>query len=357
MTTVDERGAGTGPAPRVVLTSQGALRLTSDPGGPPERLAEVRRLTRPFEIVWETSGDPARLRDALRDADFLVTENEMAITGEILAEATRLRLIQVAGERCVAIDRAAAGALGVPIATLPLPTSASVAEHTLALMLALARCLLPSDRAVRSGTPASVFAPIEVRPGRATYNWPGIAGHRPLAGASLGILGLGDIGTAVARRAAALGMDVHYWQRRRLGADEEASLAVRWASFDEILAGSDWLSLHLRFTEATRHMIGSAEFARMRPGAHLINTARGPIVEETALVEALRRGRLAGAGLDVYWTEPPPADHPLLELDNVILTPHCAAGDIGFALREVELLFGELRRVWQGHPPSHPIGT
>ncbi|HEX7076475.1 MAG TPA: 2-hydroxyacid dehydrogenase [Hyphomicrobiaceae bacterium] len=329
--------------------------MLTDSLRPAEQRERALRLTEPLRVHWETSGDATRLSDALRDADFLVTENEIPITREILAGAERLRLIQINGHRCLSVDLEAARALGVAVGTLPLVTSQSVAEHTLALIFALARRILPSDRVVRAGSPASAHEPVTVVPGRSFYNWPGLGGQRLLGGTTLSILGLGDIGVGVAMRAKALGMEVCYWQRYRISAAEEAALGLRYVDFEEAFAVADWLSVHVRFTDETVGLIGEKELALLRPTAFLINTARGPIVDENALVTALRDGRLAGASLDVYWVEPPPANHALHELENVVLTPHCAAGDFETALLEVKAVFDELRDVWQGHPPSYPV--
>jgi D-3-phosphoglycerate dehydrogenase len=125
--------------------------------------------------------------------------------------------------------------------------------------------------------------------------------------------------------------------------------------FDDALRQADWLSVHVRFTEATRGLLGARELALLPPTAFVINTARGPVIDEMALIDALRSRRLAGAGLDVYWIEPPPADHPLHNLDAVVLSPHCAGGDVESAFLEITRLFDELRRVWAGHPPTNPV--
>ncbi|MGH7266488.1 MAG: 2-hydroxyacid dehydrogenase [Candidatus Rokuibacteriota bacterium] len=350
-----QAGGAEAPRPRLVITSQGTLRMLTDTAQPVACIARAMALTEPFEVVWETSGDPARLAERLYDADLLVTENEVPISAEMLGRAPRLRLVQINGHRCTAVDLAAARSRGIVVATVPLVTSEGVAEHTLALMLALARRILPGDRAVRAAVPSPGRTPVRVVPGRAAYNWVDMTGIRLLSGARLTILGLGEIGTGVALRARALGMRVGYWQRHRLAPVEEERLGVRYLSFEEGLRQADWLSVHVRFTEETRGLLGAHELALLPPTACVINTARGPIIDEAALVEALQRGRLAGAGLDVYWIEPPPSDHPLHTLDNVVLSPHCAGGDVETAFLEVTRLFDELRRVWAGQAPTNPV--
>lgn len=337
--------------PKVVITSQGATRNASRPTHPPDRAAQVAALLSPFDLVWEMSGDPARLARALADADFLITENEIPITRDVLAQARRLRLIQIAGRRCVAVDLAAAREAGVPVAIAPMRTSHGVAEHTVALMFALAKQLLRGDRAVRRGKIPEGQQPTPVVPGRASYNWLGFEGLRLLNGATLSILGLGDIGLTVAELARGLGMRVCYWQRHRLPVAEEDRLGVTYATLDDALRQADWLSVHVLFTEATTGLIGRRELALLRPSAFLINTARGPIVDEAALLDALQSGRIAGAGLDVYWLEPSPPDHPLYALDNVVLTAHYAGGGWEATLGEVANLFGRLKHVWEGGQP------
>jgi D-3-phosphoglycerate dehydrogenase len=337
--------------PKVVITSQGATRNLLRPEHPPERRARAAALLAPFELVWETSGDPARLAAALADADFLITENEMPITRELIAAAPRLRLIQIGGRRCVAVDVAAARERGIPVAVCPLRGTLAVAEHTIALMLALAKQLLPGDRAVRRGAIPPGMQPTPVLPGKASYNWLQFSGLGMLDGATLSILGAGDIGLTVAELARALGMRVLYWSRRRLPPAEEERFGMTWVAFDDAFRQGDYVSVHVLFTAATTGLIGARELALMRPTAFLINTARAPIVDEQALIAALRERRIAGAGLDTYWEEPAPPNHPLYALDNVVLTPHYAGGDFEIQMGEVGELFGRLKRVWEGQPP------
>lgn len=341
--------------PKVVITSQGATRNLLRPDHSPERRARAAALLAPFELVWETSGDPARLAAALADADFLITENEVPITRALLAAAPRLRLVQVAGRRCVAVDLAAARELGIPVAVCPLRGTLAVAEHTIALMLALAKHIVQGDRAIRRGEIPPGKQPTPVVPGRASYNWLDFTNIGMLDGATLCILGPGDIGLTVAERARALGMRVCYWGRRRLPAAEEERLGMTYVEFDEAFRQADWLSVHLLFTAATRGLIGARELALMRPTAYLINTARAPIVDEAALIAALRERRIAGAGFDTFWEEPCPPNHPLYALDNVVLTPHFAGGDFEIQIAEVADLYGRLWRVWEGQPPRDVV--
>jgi len=185
----------------------------------------------------------------------------------------------------------------------------SVAEHTWALMMSLARRVVESDEAVRRG---------------AYKGWePGIFLGNNLIGKTLGVIGLGRIGTMVARRAAGFKMQVLY-NKREPDPEVEKELGIKFASLDDLLAQSDFISLHVPLTEETRHMINKDTLAKMKEGAYFINTARGPIVHEQALVDALRDGPLGGAGLDVFENEPN-INPELIGMENVILTPHTAS--------------------------------
>jgi D-3-phosphoglycerate dehydrogenase len=204
------------------------------------------------------------------------------------------------------IDLAAAGHLGIRVRTYGGYGDQSVAEHALALMLAAGRGIARMDREIRAGR----FAPVS---------------GLEFAGKSLGVVGTGGIGKVMVRLGAALGMRVLAWNRSGVPDD----LPAEAAELDHLLARSDVVSVHLSLNEGTRGLIDRTRLGLLKPGAILINTARGAIVDEAALVEALQDGRIAHAGLDVFTTEPLPPDHPLARLDNVTLTAHAA-----FATRE-----------------------
>jgi D-3-phosphoglycerate dehydrogenase len=177
-----------------------------------------------------------------------------------------------------------------------------VSDHTIALILALTRGVVAADRAVRAGH----------------WDLAAVREVRRTSALRLGLVGVGRIGAAVARKAAALGFEVVAYD------EQQIPDGIGQVGFDDLLATSDVISLHLPLTERTRHIIGTAEFARMRPGTFLVNTARGAVVDGSALIEALRSGDLGGAGLDVVESEPLAADSPLREFPNVVLTPHVA---------------------------------
>jgi phosphoglycerate dehydrogenase-like enzyme len=212
-------------------------------------------------------------------------------------------MVSVLGTATNAIDRVAAGERQIVVRTTPAVSDIAVAEHTLALMLALGRQLPAVDRGTRSGT------------------WPTPVATE-LYGKTLGIVGLGSIGRRVAVLARAFGMNVNAWSRS-LTADKAGDL-VRSVSLEELLRGSDVISVHVRLSPETRGLLSREKLALLPKHAHLINTARAEILDEEALREMLATGRLGGAALDVFSREPLPSDDPWTKLDNVILTSHRA---------------------------------
>ncbi|HXA97592.1 MAG TPA: NAD(P)-dependent oxidoreductase, partial [Candidatus Dormibacteraeota bacterium] len=172
---------------------------------------------------------------------------------------------------------------------------------------------------------------------------------------TLGILGLGNIGKKVARRAAAFDMTVQYYDIARLSEAEEDALGVRFVLLPELLRTSDVVSLHVPLDDSTRHMLGAREFAQMKPGAILVNTCRGPVVDEGALYQALKGGQVAAAGLDVLVDEPPAKDHPLFSLPNVTLTPHSAGPTWENWTARFRNGFDNIQRVAAGRAPKWVI--
>jgi D-3-phosphoglycerate dehydrogenase len=217
----------------------------------------------------------------------------------VLERCTTLRHIVFLGTGAASyIDVVAATRCGITVHTIKGYGDTSVAEHTIALMMGCARGVARMDRAIRTG------------------NWETLEG-RQLAGRTLGLIGLGGIGRAVARIAAGIGLSVIAWNRSPL-----ADAPVELVALDALLARADIVSLHLGLNDETRGFLDAARLAQLKPGCILINTARGALVDETALLRALADGRIAHAGLDVFETEPLARDHPLTRLDNVTLTAH-----------------------------------
>lgn len=278
-------------------------------------------------VGWQVRvvAEPADLESALADAEGLVVRSRTRVTAELLEAAPRLRVIGRAGSGLDGIDLGAARRRGIAVVSAGSGAADAVAELTVGLMLALARDLPAALAQAQAG------------------DWSKRTGSS-LGGKRLGILGLGRIGSRVATLGAALGMrvaglarehelddrpaaaDVHPTWAAHLGAAAaEPGLARAYADLDALLAATDVLSLHLPLNDQTHGLIGARELALLPPGAWLINTARGGLVDEAALLAALDSGHLAGAALDVLEHEPPAPDHPLLRHPRALVTPHLGA--------------------------------
>ena len=268
-------------------------------------------LSFPGEWLSHDATPAAQVAARLGDAE-VVLVNKVPLTAQVLAGAPRLRLVVVMATGTDNVDLAAASARGVAVCNVRGYATASVAQHTMLLLLALARSLLPAERSARDGSWSR-------SPFFCVLGHPAVE----LGGRRLGIVGYGELGREVARLARAFGMEVALaaLPGRRYTAAEYPRMPLA-----ELLPWADALSLHCPLSATTRGLIGAAELARMRPHALLINTARGGIVDEGALLEALRAGRLGGAALDTLACEPPPAASALLDagLPNLIVTPHVA---------------------------------
>jgi glycerate dehydrogenase len=266
----------------------------------------VSRLSADWQEHARTTRDDVLSHAA--GADVVVT-NKVRLPAAALENLPGLKLIAVAATGVDHVDLDAATRLGIGVCNVRDYATHSVPEHVFAVLLALRRNLLAYAAAAKNGdwSRAEAFC---------LHCWP----IEDLAGSILGIVGGGALGRSVAMLGAAFGMRVLLAEQRG------ASLRPGRAAFEQVVSEADVLSLHVPLTPATRHLVGAAELARMKPSAILINSARGGVVDEAALVEALRAGHLAGAAVDVLTTEPPPADHPLLSanLPNLLVTPHIA---------------------------------
>ena len=272
--------------------------------------AAIQRLRERHEVLADPDlfADRPRLLASLADAEALLVRNQTRVDTELLDAAPNLRVVGRVGVGLELIDVAAAEARDVVVSWAPGTNATSVAEYVIGAIIALARRFEPAtSHIVGGGWQRQAFM------------------GREVAGATLGIVGLGDIGARVARRARALGM-------RLVATDplvHESSRAVQEnevevVAMDELLARVDALTLHVPLLATTRDLIDAAALAALRQGALLVNTARGELVDETALADALRSGRLGGAALDVRRREPPPSPDPLAGCPNLILTPHVA---------------------------------
>jgi len=300
------------------------------PGAPWERVREVAELR-----VWEGEREAPRevlLGEAARCEGLIVTLVDR-VDAELLGAAPRLRVISTCSVGVDHIDLAAAAGRGIPVGHTPGVLTEATADLAFALLLAAARRIPEADRFVRDG--------------RWTQPWePRLLLGKELAGAMLGIAGLGAIGAAVAKRAQGFGLRVISWTR----SGRSAPGVTPMRELTELLAAADFVSVHLARTPETLGLIGGRELARMKRGAVLVNAARGGIVDERALCNALASGQLAAAALDVYATEPLPADSPLLAAPNLVLAPHIGSATEETRARMAELCVRNLIAGLRGEP-------
>jgi glyoxylate reductase len=318
--------------PRVIVTRQ----LMPHVEG---RMAEL------FDVALSAHDEAfstEQLKAAIADCDVFVPTVTDTIDAEIIAAAgERLKLIANFGAGVDHIDLAAARARGIMVSNTPGVFTEDTADMTMALILSVPRRLAEGEKLMRSGKWAG-WAPSTM------------LGHR-VGGKLLGIVGMGRIGLAVARRARAFGLSIHYHNRRRLPAAIEEELGASYhASIDTLLRISDIVTIHCPHTSETHEMVSAARIAAMKPTAYLINTARGEIVDENALIAALQMGRIAGAGLDVY-THEPAVDPALLALDNVVLLPHLGSATIEGREASGEKVIANIRAWCDGHRPPDQV--
>ncbi len=265
-----------------------------------------------LRLVFPPKGDaniltPAELEILLTGVDATIAGSE-PYTAELFAMHPQLKVIARVGVGFDSVDTVAATNAGVAVCTAPGTNQESVAEHVFAMMLGFTRHLVTRVNAIRAG------------------GWPRHF-SLPLRGQTLGLAGMGRIGKAVATRAVAFGMPVIAYDPQA-DAAFAAAHGIKLVSFGELLAQSDFLSLHLPLMPSTKHIMNADAFAKMKPTAVLVNSSRGGLVDEAALVAALKEKRLAGAVLDVLEQEPPSANHPLVAMDIVLVTPHAAGVDV-----------------------------
>ena len=290
------------------------IAVLDDYQGVAESLADWSVLEADIEFFHDHIADHDQLLSRLSGFDVVVAMRERTpFPRSVLERLPDLRLLVSTGAVNASIDAEAASELGIVVSgtgALPHPTG----ELTMALILTLARGLVAEVDSVRDG------------------GWQlGIG--RDLRGSTLGVIGLGRLGSQVARLGQAFGMDVLAWSQN-LTQDRSAEVGVNLASKDELLGRSDFVTIHLKLSDRTRGLVGAGEFSSMKPTAYLVNTSRGPIVDETALLDAVRSGVIAGAALDVFDEEPLPAGHPFRSEPRIVATPH-----VGYVSRESYQVF------------------
>lgn len=270
--------------------------------------------------------------EAVRDADFLVIYTQ-TFSDRVLRSAIRARLIQVLSAGYDRLNLPLMAELGIPFANNGGANSWAVSDHAVLLMLSLYRKLVVSDRATRNGR---WLEPID---GTNTFE---------MAGKLVGILGIGRIGTQVAKRVHGFDARVQYYDKYPLPTETDNELNVSPVGLDHLFQTSDIITCHTGLTTETRHIVSRDRIAMMKAEAVLINTSRGGVVDEPALIEALKKGRIAGAGLDVFEQEPVDLKNPLLTMDNVVITPHAAGTTWDTWFRRAEFAYENLSRVWRG---------
>jgi len=288
-----------------------------------------------FELVMADPGTPEFIQ-AAGDAEFyLGLARRMG--GEFFRSAPNLKLVQLLSAGYDHVDVEAARKAKVPVCNNGGANALAVAEHTIMLILAVLKRVVQFHNSVAAGK-WRVGNPADVR----VYEM----GNR-----TLGIVGLGNIGKKVARRARAFETRVQYYDIRRLSEAEEDALGVRFVLFDELLRSSDIVTLHVPLDDSTRNLIDARALGLMKRDAIIVNTCRGPVIDENALYDALKKDRLAGAGLDVMTEEPPKPNHPIFTLPNVTLTPHSAGPTWENWTARFRNGFDNIQRVAAGRAP------
>jgi glycerate dehydrogenase len=286
--------------------------------------------------IYERSA-PAEVIPRAQDAEVVLT-NKTVLTREQINALPRLRYLGVLATGFNCVDAAAARERGIPVCNVPAYGTRSVAQHTFALLLELTQRCGHHALTVRDGRWAAC-------PDFCYWDFPLVE----LDGLTLGIVGYGRIGRAVAELGRAFGMNVIAHVHRPASG---VSQGVRLVEMDALFAESDVVSLHCPLTPQTKHLVNTARLSLMKPSAFLLNTSRGPLIDETALAEALNAGRLAGAGLDVLSTEPPPADHPLFKARNCLITPHIAWASRAARARLLDTAVANVRSFLAGRPQN-----
>jgi len=277
-----------------------------------------------------------KLIEAVKRADILLSLLHDTVDREVLTANPALKAVSSMNITADRIDVGAATELGIPVTNIPAIVTEATADICFGLLLAVARNIALGDKLFRQG----------IYPGSQSNHLAGYA----VSGKTLGLVGFGRIGQAVARRGRGFGMNIVYCDPRRLPAEEEATFDARYRTFEDVLREADFVSLHPQLSPATRHLMSDAQFALMKPSAFVINTARGPVIEEAALVRALKAKRIAGAGLDVYEFEPQ-VSPDLVAMPNVVLTPHLGSAVLELREGMAHVVVDNTIALIEGKPP------
>ena len=307
--------------------------------GLPQRIVDVILSFNPEGFTTTVVGGKTPEEQQLtivKDADFIMAYRAK-LGDRVLRSAANARLVQILSAGYDNMNLRLLRELKIPCANNGGANSWAVADHTLLLILSLYRRLLASDQATRKG---DWNAPID---GMNTFE---------MANKLVGVLGFGNIGRKVARRIQGFDATVQYYDRYPLPPERERELKVKRVSLEELFRTSDVITCHAPLTRDTRHVVNREHLAMMKPTAVLINTSRGPVVDEAALLEALQHKRIAGAGLDVFEKEPVDPNNPLLGMENTVVTSHTAGTTWDTWFRRAEFAYQNMKRVWEGEPPQ-----
>lgn len=305
-------------------------------------LYEVMREEAPpgLQLLFLDSGRSEEVREKLPRADAILIA-DAALTAEMIQQAAKLKMVQHQGVGYERIDVKALAKAGVPLALCPAGTDEAVGEHTVLLMLAALKRLVAAHDAMVVGK---------------WLRWELRMSTRDLYGKTVGLIGFGRTGRAVAKRLRGFGVRlIANDPYITLSDRERAEFGVTLVSKEIVLREADIVSLHVPLTEETRHLIGRPELAQMKPSAVLINVSRGGVIDQPAVYEALKDRRIMAAGLDVFSPEPLPAGDPLTTLDNVVLTPHIAAGTLDAFRTKLRFALGNIARVMGGEEPLERV--
>ena len=292
------------------------------------------------EVVQLPPGsDEETLHAEAPGAAALITRGGVKVTRGFMESAPLLKAVGVHGIGCDHVDLEAASDLGKVVLNTPFALSESVAEMAIALLFALSRRVVSADKAVRAGEWHRKYGDLRVN---------------EVMVKTVGIVGLGKIGAATARRLKSFGVKLLYNSRTRKP-DLEEEIGIEYATLDSLIERSDIISLNLPYTRETHHLIDANRIAAMKDGVYIVNTARGRIIDQTALVEALRSGKVAAAGLDVFEEEPLDPGSPLASMDNVVLSPHLAASSEEAMERMAVQVAEGVLKVLSGEAPDYPV--
>ena len=308
-----------------VLISPDNKNIPTDVTDTLKELADVEYITRPYD-------------DKLKEATAVLVGTE-PVNAAYLDKAPKLRMVARFGVGYDSVDVEECTKRGIIVTHTPEVLSSGVADHTWALILSYNRHIPLADTFTRTKWAK--------REGFIPFGW-------DTEGKTLGILGLGRIGLEVLKRAKGFPVDTIYYDVYRRE-DLEKEYGVEYVSFDELLRRSDIITIHLSLQETTRGIINKDALTKMKPNALIVNTSRGPVIDEAALIEALQKKQIGGAALDVYEKEPTPLDNPLLKLDNVVLTPHCASATWETRRKMAVRSVGNVKAFLEGKRPPHVV--